>query len=688
MFVLPLLVLFVLGGVGVLCGEVRINTADELVEFSNNVNKGTNYLGTAVFLESDIDLSGKTFELIGNNSSNGFRGTFDGQGHTISNLVINSSSQYVGLFGYSKGTTIKNVVMDSSCSVTGSYESASGAYIGGIIGYCQPNSNMYVIENVVNMGSVTFKGNASGQSSCLGGITGSISSTSSSHEANITNCVNYGSVSHAGSSVSLYIGGIIGYSKGASTIKPIFIQNCLNYGVLSSNYKVSNAQYIGGIAGRTGTAMLENCVSSGKIISGVTTEGYDGGIAGNVQLNTAITHCIWTSNVGYDKVSGTGTPTITDLYLIGTLNATTINELNEYAEKNSTWSRWVILHLNGGSISDLDQSAPVAGLLKSLPVPVKEGNEFLFWCIDEGCNEKYDPDKAYSSGVTGLYAFWTDSYFITFNFNNGTKVSAELSYDETIVYPEDMKREGHAFKGWSPKPARMPAKNITVTAQWTINSYTVVFNFNNGTIKNIEFKYNETIAYPVDMKREGYTFGWDPNPARMPAGNITVTAQWIINSYTVTFNFNNGTTESIEFKFNEAIAYPANMKREGHAFKGWSPKPVRMPAENITVWAQWNEVSEYVEIVFSTKDLNEEKAKEIVEKYTGAEFTIAKFVSDENEVKVIIKFNDVEEATNFIEAVSSSSDVKKRVIKNVGFIRDLNSFSSPLNLFVFTYFLF
>lgn len=147
-----LLPLLLLVGSGIFCQELRINDASKLVEFSSNVNNGTNYTGTTVLLESDIALTDellKDFEPIGKNESYSFLGTFDGQGHIISNLVINFSSSYTGLFGYSDGITIKNVVMDSSCSVTNSYNLPQNCYIGGIIGKCNSNFNSCLIKTIV-----------------------------------------------------------------------------------------------------------------------------------------------------------------------------------------------------------------------------------------------------------------------------------------------------------------------------------------------------------------------------------------------------------------------------------------------------------------------------------------------------------------------------------------------------------
>lgn len=91
------------------------------------MNKGTDYAGTTVFLDSDIDLAGIDFKVIGTYTTRFdmryFGGVFDAQGHTISNLKIKNVSSidspgkyYAGLFGRSRGMTIKNIVLDSTCS--------------------------------------------------------------------------------------------------------------------------------------------------------------------------------------------------------------------------------------------------------------------------------------------------------------------------------------------------------------------------------------------------------------------------------------------------------------------------------------------------------------------------------------------------------------------------------------------
>ena len=153
------------------------------------MNRGTNYFGTTVFLDSDLSLAGKSFEPIGIDSKY-FNGTFDGQGYVISNLAMNFSLQYVGLFGYSRGHTIKNVVIDYSCSFASSFTGNNNVRVGGIIGHCYAENGPCAIENSVNMGSVTFDGNTAGNYgfSFFGGIAGRLSSYK--YDITVKNCAN------------------------------------------------------------------------------------------------------------------------------------------------------------------------------------------------------------------------------------------------------------------------------------------------------------------------------------------------------------------------------------------------------------------------------------------------------------------------------------------------------------------
>ena len=197
-----------------------------------------------------------------------------------------SSSQYVGLFGYSRRLTIRNVILDSSCSIMSSFiGSWSSAYVGGFIGYGYANNGPCTIENSVNMASVSFTGNTGG-SLYLGGIAG-VMWSSNNNEASMKNCVNYGTVTNEGTVGGYFdIGGIVGHFRDHTKS----IQNCINYGTIRNLGSTANYMYMGGILGfvtvngdisQTEQSSFENCLSAGKIEPTTPGTYKIGGIVGH-----------------------------------------------------------------------------------------------------------------------------------------------------------------------------------------------------------------------------------------------------------------------------------------------------------------------------------------------------------------------------------------------------------------------
>jgi uncharacterized repeat protein (TIGR02543 family) len=143
----------------------------------------------------------------------------------------------------------------------------------------------------------------------------------------------------------------------------------------------------------------------------------------------------------------------------------------------------------------------------------------------------------------------------------------------------------------------MPANNVSVTAQWTINQYSVNFESNGGSaVAATTYNFAAPVTAPTAPTRTGYTFaGWSPAlPATMPAANVSVTAQWTINQYTLSFDSNGGSTVSgITYNYAATVATPAVPTRDGYTFDGWSPAlPATMPAQDVKVTAKWR-ISSY-----------------------------------------------------------------------------------------------
>ena len=218
-----------------------------------------------------------------------------------------------------------------------------------------------------------------------------------------------------------------------------------------------------------------------------------------------------------------------------------------------------------------------------------------------------------NAGIT-LYPVWTPNrYTITFDTAGGSDIAPiTQDYGTAIVAPADPTREGYTFIGWDKAiPATMPAANVTITAKWKVNSYTITFDTAGGsTVAPITQDYGTQIAVPANPTREGYTFlGWDKAiPATMPAENVTITAQWEINQYTITFDTNGGSEiASITQDYGTAITAPANPTREGYTFIGWDKAiPATMPAENITLKAKWKDTEKPTgEIIIGTNKWSE-----------------------------------------------------------------------------------
>ena len=229
------------------------------------------------------------------------------------------------------------------------------------------------------------------------------------------------------------------------------------------------------------------------------------------------------------------------------------------------------------------------------------------WSTVDGGEKVYGFEDVYTQNeALTLYPVWnTNKYTITFDTNGGSEIAPiTQDYGTEITAPDNPTRKGYTFKGWDKEiPETMPSENITVKAQWKINQYTIAFDTNGGSeIAPITQDYGTKITAPDNPTRKGYTFkGWDKEiPETMPAENITVKAQWKINQYTITFDTNGGSEITpITQDYGTKITVPDNPTRKGYTFKGWDKEiPEAMPAENITVKAQW-EINQYT-ITFDT----------------------------------------------------------------------------------------
>ena len=164
------------GGSGTETAPYLIATTDDMDALASQVNGGNSFSGTYFKMTADLDYTGKGYSIIGN-YDNRFCGSFNGDGHTISNVTLSGDGEAKGIFGaIGSGGMVKNLALDQS-SISGKSE------IGGIAGF---------IEN-----------------------------------ATISNCINHGSITSPSYPICAGLGGIVGYATNSSII------DCQNQGEVS-----------------------------------------------------------------------------------------------------------------------------------------------------------------------------------------------------------------------------------------------------------------------------------------------------------------------------------------------------------------------------------------------------------------------------------------------------------------------
>lgn len=268
-----------------------ISTADGLHKLSAIVNNGCYCAGVTFVQTAHIDMStsNKAWTPIGSytfstNTSKDFRGTYDGQGYTISNLkyAVTEAPEAKGgiglLFVFGRGAvTIKNVVLDNTCEVkyTGKNEKSESTNIGIPMGSIVAvyNASSGKISNCYSAATV-INGDLNNESP-TGGILGYYQTTAGSKFENCTFAGNLQGVSRCG--------GIIGWAQNIATT----ISNCCNIGTVASTaMSDSTARAAGGIIGApnntsSNLCTITNCANYGTVSSAGTP--FVGGIIGIVR---------------------------------------------------------------------------------------------------------------------------------------------------------------------------------------------------------------------------------------------------------------------------------------------------------------------------------------------------------------------------------------------------------------------
>ena len=439
-------------------GAWEIETLGQLIYFAKSVNEGTSYEGETVLLTKNIDLAGINWTPIGDADADifvGFKGTFDGQNFTISNLKINSTSWGKGFFGYMDTTTnatVKNVNFENANVV-------ASDCAGIVVGYAAKGT----FENIHVTGDVSVV--ATVNDGYAGGIAGC------GYHADFKNC---SVIANAGSKITSagsFAGGIVGYQCDNTKA----ITDCK-----VANLTITGYGAIGGIAGiiQTGPQFaftnntVENVVLNKTRVDGNPSIGalvgnYSGtaattltGTVSNVTLNgTHVAYSAYnelygsnysgatTPNFNIDGVSVTGiTNNLTEITLVNNAAALAtamanggtivlgadITDVNANTAITVASGKEVTLDLNGHKISSTaNKSGNQELFLVKGTMTVKNGSLELIAENNQGWSSMATLFDVTAGGVLNMYGVsakisGTDMNFIVHLNNWG---SATLNVD-------------------------------------------------------------------------------------------------------------------------------------------------------------------------------------------------------------------------------------------------------------------
>ena len=272
----------------------------------------------------------------------------------------------------------------------------------------------------------------------------------------------------------------------------------------------------------------------------------------------------------------------------------------------------VTLDLGGGTLGNSSEDIQI--IVKngeSFTAPATEGlsrpnsiseDAQLYWSDENG--NCYKPGDTVPADVSRLLI--TGDYEVIYlpgTYGTGSAVTDMKPHNNILTLRGALfTRTGYTQTGWSTVDGGekvygfgdIYAQNAALTLYpvWNTNKYTITFDTAGGsTVAPITQDYGTAITVPSNPTREGYTFiGWDKEiPATMPAENVTITAKWAINKYTIRFNTDGGTyIFPITADYGSKIHNPGTLYKPGFIFDGWDrPYPETMPAENITLTAKW-----------------------------------------------------------------------------------------------------
>ena len=406
------------GGRGTEEDPFLIASAEDLKTLSyvsdDELISGSFYKQTA-----DIDLAGIAFTPIGTTYETPFAGNYDGGGHVISNLSVNTAGANAGLFGYLKDAVVKDIIIEGATVKAGAnYAGAiAGVMNGGSISGCRVDENSSI--------SSAARG--------AGGIVGFVRS------GKISECASH-AVMTAGTDIA---GGIAGYLNTNAATQDILVINC-TYEPVYKDGKMAAAQlqtsaedaYMGGIAGSAnaangmGTIGIVNCYAYPLEMRSTQTSGtkirYIGGIVGRI-VSTGVTIFNCLTPVTYSNIIIGGQRLDAKTYSTYTAAAAitgTVSQDGSTIRRTFSKNTWPVCTYTGKSVT-----------MSDISIKMGDGNMRGYGGFAFSTNWDVTGTRTYSEAAGGVLAALNDGV-AAWNADHTEETALAWAFESTFGYPK------------------------------------------------------------------------------------------------------------------------------------------------------------------------------------------------------------------------------------------------------------
>lgn len=497
-------------------------------------------------LANDIDMSATAFWYLGKgwspigNSATKFTGSFNGHNLKLKGLFIRRLTEdNVGFFGFAQGTTMQNLTLF--------YPSVTARdYVGSLVGTMNPDQN----TAAATVTAITVQG-ARAISSTLNDTTAVGGLIGQAFNSSLTNIRTSGVIKGR-----QRVGGVVGWLRFESALT-----NAIADVRVEAN-RTSSLRFFGGLIGvmegLTGQPTLRNAVARGSVDIFNGTSGDNGDMGGAVGLatNASFIKDVY-SNVSVIGASASSNGTRGTAGLVGRLGSTATVEtsysfgslsasvglvgglIGAKAGSNTVTScYWDVT--TSGIGSDGATTGSAGGTGKSTTNMASPGTYMTTgWDFAgetaNGSSQIWGVNASVNGGRPFLmiegYSNTESLYRFTVQFlaYDSSVLSTQNIYWGLDATPPSASRTGYTFTGWNGSYTAVNA-NRTLTAQYTINQYTLSFNVDGGSaVSDITQNYASAVTAPTAPTKSGYNFvGWDPAvPSTIPAANQTHRAMWL-----------------------------------------------------------------------------------------------------------------------------------------------------------------